>query len=81
MRYDLRQNAFIRSGAISYKQLVIRHLADITTYLSGIIDRLKAGAWVSALKDGKGKTLACDEYHKRTASKDIKFEMPKQRKE
>ena len=69
---------FVLSGAVNYKWWVMRHLADVKTYPKGIKDRLEAGSWVSCLKDGKGKCLARDEYHERTASKDIKFEMPKQ---
>ena len=36
---------------------------------------------MSALKDGKGVTLARDEFHERTASKDIQIIMPKQQTE
>ena len=69
---------FMRSGAAVYKWLIMRHLADITTYPENILERLRVGGWVSCLKDGKGVSLARDEYHERTASKDIKFSMPKQ---
>ena len=57
---------------------MLRHLADITTYPANIKSRLKAGAWVSALKDGRGVTLARDEYHEWTASLDIQVILPKQ---
>ena len=72
---------FVRSGATLYQWLILRHLADISdsvAYPSDILDRLKAGAWVSALTDSRGATLARDEYHERTASLEIKLRMPKQ---
>ena len=70
---------FVRSGAVLYQWLVLQHLADITTsYPSRILDRLKAGAWVSALKDGRGVTLTSDEYQERTASLQIQLCVPKQ---
>ena len=68
----------MRSGTAMYKWLIIRHLADIKTFEKNILEILRAGGWVSCLKEGKGVCLARDEYHERTASKDIKFAMPKQ---
>ena len=68
---------FTRSGSHLYKWLTLRHLADCSSYPENVLDRLKSGAWVSALKDGKGVTLATDEYHERTASKDIQLVLPK----
>ena len=42
-----------------------------------MIEGMRSGGWVSALKDGKGVTLARDEFHKRTASKDIRLILQK----
>ena len=69
---------FVRSGAVLYKWLILRHLADISSYPACIVNRMQVGGWVSVLKDGKGVALARDEYHERTASKDIKLMFPKQ---
>ena len=67
----------IRSGAVTYKWLVLRHLADIKSCPSKMIERMRTGGWVSALQDGKGVTLGCDKFHERTASKDIQLILPK----
>ena len=70
---------FVRSGAMLYKWLSTRHLADLaTTYPEEVLRQMRCGGWVSALKDGRGVTLARDEYHERTASHEIKCVMPQQ---
>ena len=70
---------FVRSGATLYQWLVLRHLADLgQTFPDSVITKFENGAWVRALKDGQGVTLARDEYHERTASKNIQLIMPKQ---
>ena len=43
------------------------------SYPKTVIKRLVLGAWVSTLKDGKGVSLARDEFHERTASKYIQM--------
>ena len=54
-----------------------RHLADVQSYPETVIKRLVLGAWISTLKDGKGVSLARDEFHEKTASKDIQMVMPR----
>ena len=68
---------FMRSGAVTYKWLVLRHLADIKSYPSKMIKQMRSGGWVSALQDGKGVTLARDEFHERKANKNIQLILPK----
>ena len=44
---------FVRLGAMLYKWLSTRHLADLaSTYPEEILKQMKCGGWVSALKDG-----------------------------
>ena len=67
----------IRSGAVTYKWLVLRQLTDIKSCRSKMIERMRSGGWVSAAQDGKGVTLGCNKFHERTASKDIQVILPK----
>ena len=69
---------FVVSGATLYQWLVLRHLADLgSSYPSDIIKFYMDGRWVSALQDSQMATLARDEFHGRTASKDIQLMMPR----
>ena len=68
---------FMRSGAVTYKWLALRHLSDIKIYPSKMLKRMRSGGWVSALQDGKGVTLACNEFHEQKVSKDIQLILPK----
>ena len=65
---------FMRSGAVTYKWLVLIHLADFKSYPSKKIERMRSGGWVS---DGRGVTLARDEFHERKANKIIQLILPK----
>ena len=68
---------FVVSGATLYQWLVIRYLAGLyVPYPRDIIDYFEHGGWVSALKKGQMVSLARDEFHERTASKDIQLFMP-----
>ena len=42
-----------------------------------MIEWMRSGGWVSALRDGKGVTPARDEFHERMTSKDIQLNLPK----
>ena len=69
---------FVVSGATLYQWLSLRHLADTQyTYPLDVIEFYEKGGWVSALRDSSMATLARDEFHERTASKDIQFYMPR----
>ena len=65
------------SGATFYQKLIIKHLADIGSgYDKETLEFLEVG-WVSSLSDGNANYLSEDEFHERTASKDIKLIIPK----
>ena len=48
-------------------------MVNIKSYPSKIIERMRPSGWVSPLQDGKGVTLAYNEFHEWTASKDIQL--------
>ena len=68
---------FMRSGVVTYKWLVLRHLADVKSHPSKMIKRMRSSSWVSALQDGNGVTLARDEFHERMANKGMQLIFPK----
>ena len=71
-------NRFVLSGATLYQRMTLRHLADVGLFPPYILDFLDAQkGWVSALRDGYMVGLARDEFHERTASKDIQLIMPR----
>ena len=69
---------FVQSGAHTYKWLLLWDLANVHGYPDSILKNLELGAWVSTLQDRQGVSLARDEFHERTASKDIQLVMVKQ---
>ena len=69
---------FVVSSTTMYQWLVLPHLADLNTlFPADAIQYFEREGWDSAMKKVKMHTLARDEFHEGTASKDIQLIIPR----